>query len=66
LAGAGLGLAYMHYGETHVWAPLIRKIHEARELSENNKRGGNNNGRFMWTESRQPEDSNRWSGWFRK
>ncbi|KAG2221178.1 hypothetical protein INT45_007755 [Circinella minor] len=30
LAGAGLGVYYMHYGPQHIWQPLVRKVHEIR------------------------------------
>lgn len=63
MAGAGLGLGYMYYGERHIWEPLIRKIHQIRDNSRGN--GGGEGGTFMWNESRQPE-SNKWSGWFSK
>ncbi|KAF1802686.1 hypothetical protein FB192DRAFT_1379301 [Mucor lusitanicus] len=68
LAGAGLGLGYMYYGEKHIWEPLIRKIHQVRENSRGNGRGrGGEGGTFMWTEPRQPADTtSKWTGWFNK
>lgn len=64
LAGAGLGLGYMYYGEKHIWEPLISKIHQVRENSGRGSRGGEG-GNFMWTEPRQQSKSdNRWTGWF--
>ncbi|KAF7721083.1 hypothetical protein EC973_005423 [Apophysomyces ossiformis] len=30
LAGAGLGLSYMTYGQQHLWQPLLKKVHEVR------------------------------------
>ncbi|RCH80568.1 hypothetical protein CU098_000700 [Rhizopus stolonifer] len=65
LAGASLGIGYLTYGEQYIWTPLIRKIHESRSRREGNG-SGRNNGTFMWTEARQPEQRNTWSGWFNK
>ncbi|KAG0165143.1 hypothetical protein DFQ30_008910 [Apophysomyces sp. BC1015] len=30
LAGAGIGLAYMNYGQQHLWQPLLKKVREVR------------------------------------
>lgn len=56
----------MYYGEQHIWAPLIRKIHQVRENSSSNGKG--EGGNFMWTEPRQlkSEQPNKWTGWFSK
>ncbi|CAO3617849.1 unnamed protein product [Mucor hiemalis] len=63
LAGAGLGLGYMYYGEKHIWEPLVNKIHQVRENSRGSK--GGEGGNFMWTEPRQSKPD-RWTGWFSK
>ncbi|KAI9247823.1 hypothetical protein BY458DRAFT_526877 [Sporodiniella umbellata] len=40
LAGAGIGIGYMCYGEQYIWGPIVRKAHEIRESSQNgNGRG---------------------------
>ncbi|KAG2229506.1 hypothetical protein INT48_004340, partial [Thamnidium elegans] len=68
LAGASIGMGYMYYGEQHIWAPLIRKIHQVRENSGNNNGGKGNGGNFLWTEPRQSEkvQTSKWTGWFGK
>jgi hypothetical protein len=59
----------MYYGETHIWGPLVRKVHEIRENNGRGGRGGSEGGNFMWTEPRQPEQTQsykKWTGWFNK
>ncbi|KAI9498962.1 hypothetical protein BDB00DRAFT_754155 [Zychaea mexicana] len=34
LAGAGIGLYYMHYGPHNIWQPLVQKVHELRRNND--------------------------------
>ncbi|PHZ10678.1 rhomboid-domain-containing protein [Rhizopus microsporus ATCC 52813] len=68
LAGAGLGIGYTYYGERHIWAPLVRKVHEIRENSRNGG-GRGQGGVYMLTETQQrPEtiqsQTRKWTKWF--
>ncbi|KAG1152063.1 hypothetical protein G6F37_000581 [Rhizopus arrhizus] len=68
LAGAGLGIGYMHYGEQHIWGPLVRKVHEIRENSRNGG-GKGQGGVYMLTEPKQKHESaqpqtTKWTKWF--
>ncbi|KAG1169532.1 hypothetical protein G6F70_008316 [Rhizopus microsporus] len=68
LAGAGLGIGYTYYGERHIWAPLVRKVHEIRENSRNGG-GRGQGGVYIFTETQQrPEtmqsQTRKWTKWF--
>lgn len=57
----------MYYGQNLLWEPLVQKVHQIRE--SNRRGGGSEGGTFMWTESRQIEQTQpykKWTGWFNK
>lgn len=58
----------MHYGEQHIWGPLVRKVHEIRENSRNGG-GKGQGGVYMLTEPKQKHESaqpqtTKWTKWF--